>query len=76
MAVKSILEQASPSGDRGENEALCGIPINTWEGTCLGGKDQIHKKNFLKKSNKYTQYKLKPLILRKGEPLTCIHTYI
>ena len=54
MAVKSILEQASPSGDRGENEALCGIPINTWEGTCLGGKDQIHKKKKKKKSNKYT----------------------
>lgn len=75
MAVKSILEQASPSGDRGENEALCGIPINTWEGTCLGGKDQIHKKK-LKKKAINTHYKLKPLILRKGEPLTCIHTYI
>lgn len=34
MAVKSILTQASPSGDRGKAAPPWGIPINTWEGTC------------------------------------------
>lgn len=33
IAVESFLEQASPKGDRGDKEALWGIPISTWEAT-------------------------------------------